>query len=224
MKRLLFQASLVILIVAGYVAAPFVTAWSIREAVRNGDAAYLEHRIDWPSVRTTLAPTIGRIALNLPDSDTESLTKPGMWQRFKAYWGQGAVNRAIDGYITPEGLPKLFAARKAYRKYISGEPDDSKIAISERIRRAWARVKRAEFITLTEFEIDMVDKHDPDRLYLGKLVIDGFGWKLKELRVKMLTTAEGTISKFAETSGETVEESFGQVPPGFWSRAKAAAR
>lgn len=224
MKSLLFKACLIFLAVAGYIASPFVTAWSIREAVRNGDAAYLEHRIDWPSVRTTLAPTIGRIALNLPDPDTGPLTKPGMWQRFKAYWGQGAVNRALDSYITPDGLPKLFAARKAYRKYISGEPDDSKIAIGERIRRAWARVKRAEFITLTEFEIDMVDKHDPDRMYLGKLVIDGFGWKLKELRVKMLTTAEGAITKFAETSVEKIEESFGQVETGFWARAKAAAR
>lgn len=224
MKSLLFKACLIVLAVAGYIAAPFITAWSIREAVRNGDAAYLEHRIDWQNVRATLAPTIGRIALNLPDPDAGPLTKPGLWQRFKVYWGQGAVNRAIDSYITPEGLPKLFAARKAYRTYVSGDPDDSKIAIMERIQRAWARVKRAEFTSMTEFEIDMVDKHDPDRLYLGKLAIDGFGWKLKELRVKMLTTAEGAISKFAETSVETVEESFGQVETGFWGRAKRAAR
>lgn len=219
------------LVIAGYIAAPFATAWSIREAVRNGDSAYLEHRIDWPSVRATLAPTIGRIALNIPDPETAPITHPGMWQRFKTYWGQGAVNRAIDSYITPEGLPQLFTARKAYRDYIAGQPDESKIDISERMRRAWARVKRAEFTSLTTFEIDMVDKHDPDRVYLGKLAVDGFGWKLKELRVKILTTAGnagGTIVKFAETKagavGRGIVAGRGVMSQDLWDRAKAAAR
>lgn len=212
MRRLLFQASLVVLIIAGYLAAPFVTAWSIREAVRNGDSAYLETRIDWPSVRKTLAPAIGRITLNLPDPDAAPLTKPGLWQRFKAYWGQGAVNRAIESYVTPEGLPQLFAARKAYRKYVSGEPDDSTIPIIDRIKRAWARVKRAEFTSMTEFEIDMVDKHDPDRMYLGKLVVDGFSWKLKELRVKILTTAQGTIQRFVATGTNDNRRSVDTLP------------
>lgn len=231
MKRLLFKASLLALIVVGYIASPFVTVWSIREAARNGDSAYLEHKIDWPGVRASLSPTISRIALNLPDPDHEPLTKPGLWQRFKAYWGQGAVNHAIDAYITPEGLPKLFAARKMYRDYIAGPPDDSKIDVFERMRRFWARVKRAEFTSMTTFEIDVVDKHDPDRLYLGKLSIDGFGWKLMELRVKMLETAENAVIKFTETGietvekgVETVEKSLGQAPQGLWARAKAAAR
>lgn len=224
MKRLLFKATLALFAIAAYVASPFVTAWSIREAVRNGDSSYLEAKIDWPNVRATLAPAIGRIALDLPDPDTGPLTKPGLWQRFKAYWGQGAVNRAIDSYITPEGLPKLFAARKMYRDYVAGPPDDSQLSVGERMRRFWARVKRAEFVTLTEFEIDVVDKHDPDRLYLGKLVVDGFGWKLKELRVKMLTTAENAVVRFAENGLVTIDRTVGQARNGFWSRARAAAR
>lgn len=213
MRSLMFKASLAILGIMGYVASPFYTAWSIREAVRKGDSAYLEHRIDWPGVRATLAPTISQIAFDIPDVETAPQQKPGLWKRFKAYIGQGAVNRAIESYVTPEGLPQLFAARKAYRDYVAGQPDDTKIAVSERIKRAWSRVKRAEFTSFTKFEIDLTDKHDPERMYLGKLAFDGFGWKLKELRVKMLTTAaHDRAVRFAGNDA------------GFLAKAKAAAR
>lgn len=216
MKSLLLKASLAILAIAAYIGAPFYTAWSIREAVRNGDSAYLEHRIDWPGVRATLAPTISQIAFDIPDPETAPQQKPGLWKRFKAYIGQGAVNRAIDSYVTPEGLPQLFAARKAYRDYVAGQPDDSKISVTDRIKRAWARVKRAEFTSLTTFEIDMLDKMDPDRMYQGKLALDGFGWKLKELRVKMLTVAAHERAvKFADNDG---------AGEGFIAKARAAAR
>lgn len=217
MKALALKLSLVLFAVSGYIASPFITAWWIREAVHHGDSAYLARQIDWPSVRASLAPDISRIALSLPDPDTSPAAKPSLWQRFKAYWGQGAVNRAIESYVTPEGLPQLFQARKAYRDYIAGQPDDARLAIVERIRRAWARVKRAQFTSLTTFEIDMADKHDPSRVYLGKLGLDGFGWKLKELRIKVLQSAEDAAVKFAETGGSIDGRSF-------WERARAAAR
>ena len=213
MKSLLLKASLVIMVIGGYIASPFVTAWSIREAVRNGDAAYLERVIDWPSVRETLKPTLGRIALNLPDPDQQPVNNPGLWQRFKAYMGQGALDRVVDSYITPQGLPQLFAWRKSYRENITAEPDEAKLyVIQERIKRAWDRVKRAEFTSVTKFEMDMADKHDPNRIYLGKMELTGLGWQLKELRVKFLTSAENAVSRFADTGSG-----------GFISRAEAAA-
>jgi hypothetical protein len=236
MKRLLFKAVLISLAMAAYIAAPFVTAWSIREAVRNGDSAYLERAIDWPGVRETLKPTLSRLAFDMPDPETQPNAKPSLWQRFKAYWGAGAMNRAIDGYITPEGLPKLFALRKAYRDYVSGQPDESKLEITERIQRAWARVKRAEFTSLTTLEIDMADKIDENRIYLGKLELTAVGWMLKELRIKYLTTADGTVQQFVSartpthsgwsTSFITPAEAAPAVqkPTGFFARATAAAR
>ncbi len=213
MTRLLAKAFLLIIAVTAYIGAPFVTAWSIREAVRNGDAAYLESAIDWPSVRTTLKPSLGRLALSLPDPETAPITQPGLWQRFKVYVGQGAVDTVIDGYITPEGLPQLFKIRKAYRTYVSGEPEESKLPVFERMQRAWSRVKRAEFTSFTSFEVDMADKFDENRIYLGKLELTGLGWKLMQLRVKFLTSAQDAIVKFADTEGG-----------GFAGRAKAAAQ
>jgi hypothetical protein len=208
MKRLLFKIGLLMLVLGAYIASPFVTAWSIREAARNGNATYLERAIDWPSVRETLKPTLSRIALNLPDPESQPVTAPGLWQRFKAYVGRGALETAIDSYITPEGLPQLFALRKAYRDNIAREPDEAQIyTIAERVQRAWARVKRAEFTSLTTFEMDMADRHEPNRVYLGKLELTGLGWKLKELRIKYLETAEERIVRLAQTAGS------GLIPP-----------
>lgn len=192
MKRLLLRFALLSFLIIGYISSPFVTAWQIREAVRNGDATYLQTAIDWPSVRETLKPALSRLALNMPLDDTQPAPKPGLWQRMKAYWGQGAVNRAIDSYVTPEGLPQLFALRKGYRDVTGAEDEAKKLPITERVKRAWSRVKRAEFTSFTTFEMDMADKQDENRLYLGKLELTGLGWKLKELRIKMLTTADGS--------------------------------
>lgn len=179
-----------------YIGSPFATAWGIREAVRNGDSDYLTSAIEWPTVRETLKPSIARIALNLPDN-ADPAASNGLWTRFKAYWGQSAVDSVVEKYVTPEGLPQLFTLRSKYRDLVGNDADDAKTTpILDRIQRAWARVKRAEFTSPTSFEIDMEDKYDPTRIYLGKLELRLVGWKLTELRVKFLTTANTAIQKF----------------------------
>lgn len=187
-------------VVAGlYVGSPFLTAWNIREAVRSGNSGYLATAIDWPSVRETLKPSIARIALDLPDPEKHSAAaNPSLWHRFKSYWGQGAVDRLVEMYVTPEGLPKLFTMHKAYRDYVSADDGTRSLPVLERIRRAWARVKRAEFTSPTTFEIDMADKNDPARLYLAKLQLTRTGWKLTELRAKFLSPANGATENLAD--------------------------
>lgn len=199
MSRFAIHIYVLTLCAIAYIAAPFATAWSIREAVRTGDSAYLERAIDWPTVRVTLAPSIKQLALDLPPGEAETVATENLtvWQRVKAYFGGGAINTAIDNYVTPEGFTQLFKMRKAYRDYVSGVPDESTMPVLERMQRAWARVKRAEFTSFTTFEVDTTDKLDETRLYLAKFEVRGFGWVLKELRVRTLTAAEATIQKFA---------------------------
>lgn len=199
MKPFAVIAALFGFLAVAYIGSPFVTAWSIREAVRNGDSNYLATAIEWPSVRETLKPAIAQIALNLPDSENESSEKQGYWTRFKAYWGQGVVDGLVDKYVTPEGLPQLFKLRQTYRSYIDSDDDVSKLPIFERVSRAWARVKRAEFTSLASFEIDMEDKHDAARVYLGKLELRPNGWKLTSLRVKFLTPVNAAVQKLTST-------------------------
>ena len=201
MKSLIVATAVTLFAAFIYIAAPFATAWNIREAVRNGNSDYLSAAIEWPTVRETLKPSIARIALNLPDAEQAPNADAGFWQRFKAYWGQGAVDHMVDSYVTPEGLPQLFKLRQAYRDYVASDESTKTTPLYERISRAWARVKRAEFTGPATFEIDMADKNDPTRIYLGKLQLTRIGWKLTELRIKFLTTARNAIQNFADVGG-----------------------
>ena len=205
MKSLFIKIALGVIVVTLYIASPFVSAWFIREAVRNGNSDYLAYAIEWPSVRETLKPSIARIALNLPDPEQDPAASNRFWQRLKTTVGQSAVDRIVDTYVTPEGLPQLFTLGKTYRNYTSSDAGEAKTTpLLERIERTWARVKRAEFTGFTTFEIDMADKHDPARIYLGKLKLTPVGWKLAELRIKFLTTAKNTIEKTPDTEGDAL--------------------
>ena len=205
MKSLFIKIALGVIVVTLYIASPFISAWLIREAVSNGNSDYLAYSVEWPSVLETLKPSIARIAFNLPDPKQDPAASNGFWQRLKTTVGQSAVDRIVDTYVTPEGLPQLFTLGKTYRNYTSSDAGESKTTpLLERIERTWARVKRAEFTGFTTFEIDMADKHDPARIYLGKLKLTPVGWKLAELRIKFLTTAKNTIEKTPDTEGDAL--------------------
>lgn len=199
MLRLLLKAFILIVAVAAYVASPFVTAWQIREAVKSGDAAYLADKIEWDKVKETLKISLATAALDLPPENPESdatgqvAGKPSMWQRFKAYWGKGAVNRMVDNYANAEGLPKLFSYRRTYRDAV-GEIDEPKTLanLPERMRTAWSRVRRAEFASPTRFEMEMTDKNDPDRWFAGVLEFTGLEWKLVSLHVHQIKPQSAT--------------------------------
>lgn len=179
---------------AAYVASPLYTAWAIREAVRNGDSAYLDRKIEWASVRETLRASMHQVAFDMPDPDAEPGVKPTLWKRIKAYVGGGAVNRFIDSYVTPEGLPQLFEYRKLYRQTITSEPDEKSLPLGTRMRNFWKRLKRAEFRSLTEFEVELADKHDPARRHVGLLEFENFEWKLTELRMKAVANEDASLA------------------------------
>lgn len=185
MRKLALPASIVIVLAAGYVAAPFYAAWSIREAMRTGDSATLALKLEWPTVRKTLRASLLEFAVGpQPASTTASPQRPGLWQRVKTGLGRRAVDSMVDTYVNPERLPQLFTARQFYRENISGEAAaDAALAWHERARRFWSRVQRAEFHSPTVFEIEMQDRNDPTRHYVGLLKLRGLTWKLTELRV-----------------------------------------
>lgn len=185
-KRLTLACLLVLFIGASYIASPFVTAFRIREAVKSGDTAYLETKFEWDQVRATLAPSLGRLALGPGASaDPSEAAQATLWQRVKARMGRRSVERAVDAFVSAEGLPKLFTYRQTYRE-MSGTSDEPRTLgdLPQRIAKAWGRMKRAEFTSLSRIEIDMADKHTPDRLYLGVLEFNDWEWKVTGLRVR----------------------------------------
>jgi hypothetical protein len=190
MKKPLLAALTLLLLAAAYVTSPFVTAWTIREAMRTGNSAYLAAKLEWPTVRETLRASLTEYAVGpqpVAVSGSEP-PKPGLWQRIKNSLSRRAVDNLVESYVTPEGLPQLFGARQFYRENISGEQAAlDAMPWHERVRGFWSRIERAEFHSPTVFEIEMADRNDPTRHYVGLLKLRGLEWKLTELRLRTVS-------------------------------------
>ncbi len=199
LRRLTVMTGLFALIAAAYIAVPFWTAWTIREAIKANDSAYLTEKIVWPSVRTTLKESLQTYSLTGtgPPIDAEpSAAKPSLWQRIKSYVGKGAVDRFVETTVTPTGMGALLNMRKAYETNLVGAPAE-RPPIWERMRRVWSKVTRAEFMSLDRFEMDMIDKNEPSRTISAVLERKGFEWLMTELRLK--TTDKLAQAAYAST-------------------------
>lgn len=183
----LILAAMALALIAGlvHIAAPFYTAWSLREAIRTADTATLERKIEWDSVRASLKDSLVRHANLVPEiADENNPNKPGLWQRVKIAFGQSMIDSFVERSVTPTGLPKMFEARKTFNAKVRGEADpEVTLTRIERFKQFWSRLQRAEFQSFTRLEIEMKDRRAPERHYVSLLELKGLEWKLTELRV-----------------------------------------
>lgn len=214
-KLIVFMLGLMAL--CTYVASPFVAAWSIREAIRNGDTAYLETRVDWPQVKRTLTASMSDYALGAQPPPATTTTanaaaRPGLWQRFKNAAGRRVVASAVDNMVTPAGLSRLFSYRTTFNEKVRGIPDERKtLSLQERVARTWKRVTRAEFLSPTRFVLDMRDKTVEQRRYAGILELQAGTWRLVHLEMKRDDTTPAAVATSATGTS------------GLWSSMKQAA-
>jgi hypothetical protein len=201
-RRVVSVVVLAGLVAGAYIAVPVWTAWTIREAIKANDSAYLQEKIVWTSVRATLKDSLQTYAgAGIPglEGADAAAAKPSLWQRIKAYVGKGAVDKFVDTTVTPTGMGALLNVRKAYETNITGAPDPAqRPPIWERMRRVWSKVTRAEFRSIDRFEMDMIDKTSPERTIACVLERHGWQWLMTELRVK--ATDKANIEKFAKAS------------------------
>ena len=168
-----------------YIVSPFWTAWSIREAVKSGDVATLQSKVDWHTVRPALRASIAQHAKLLPAAvDVGRAIRPTLWQRIKFLFGETMLDRFMARYITPQGLPQLYQLKHGYRTRVRGLEDEDLLPLRERVRRFLRRIRRAEFVNLTHVEIEVADRDDPARHVVGTMSLIGFEWKLTGIRVK----------------------------------------
>lgn len=168
-----------------WIAAPLWTAWSLREAVRSGDTAYLERKVEWDSVRASLKASLVQHAQLVPEiTAPETGVRPGLWQRVKVAFGQSLIDSFVERTITPKGLPQLFEARRSLDKTVRDASEDAESQEHlERFKRFWARLKRAELQSPTRLEIEMEDKRNPARRIVSLFELRDLEWKLTGLRV-----------------------------------------
>ncbi len=185
MVRIVAAMLALLLVGGGYVLSPFVAAWNLREAIKTSDTATLERKVVWSSVRSSLRASLAANSKLLPEvNEAGERLRPTLWQRVKTAFGQSMLDRFVESYVTPEGLPKLFRYRNKWNGTVKGEVDeDDKLEFFERAKAFYRRLHRAEFSSLTRIEIEMLDKFDPDRRYVSVMELHGVEWKLAELRI-----------------------------------------
>ncbi|MEM8973366.1 MAG: DUF2939 domain-containing protein [Pseudomonadota bacterium] len=167
-----------------YVASPFYAAWTIRQAMKTNDVALLKEKVDWVSVRSSLRQSIATHAKLLPVAIAEGRKlRPTMWQRIKAVFGASMLDRFMDQYITPNGLPKLYRLKNGYRTRVTGLPRDEATPVALRVQGVVSRIHRAEFKSLSLVELEIEDRDQPDRRIVAEMRLRGFEWKLSRLTV-----------------------------------------
>ena len=184
---------------SAYIASPFVSAWSLREAVKRGDTATIEGKVAWPTVRQTLRESLASQANLLPMANAAGAeVRPSIWQRVKSAFGATMLDRFIETYVTAEGLPKLFDYKRMWNETVTSSTvtevtDVEPASRIERFKLFWARIHRAEFQSLTKVELEIADRKVPDRHFVSVMELDGFGWKLTGLRVISVDPAKRLV-------------------------------
>ena len=176
-----------------YIAWPLLTAWQIREAIIAGDTVTLERKVEWASVRASLKGSLSAETKARLEKDPNA-PAPSLWQRIKATLAPSLAESAVDRYVTPENLPSFFGYRETYRTTIRpalGLKEPPTVlantvfagTLLDRMVSFYARVRRAVFYSLTRFEVEVIDRYQPERRYVSTFELKGWEWKLTALAV-----------------------------------------
>lgn len=199
MKRVSFVFFAVVLGAGLYAVSPLYSAWTIRAAAKAGDTAFLKDKIDWVSIRPGLKTSLTAIAIGVtrPQAASQPRPQPGLWQQVKNYSKKLFIHAFVDSYANADGFETLVTYGRSIRR---SSDDERGLSLLARIERVWARVRKAKFTSLTRFELDLLDKDDPLRVYAGVLELRGFQWTVVELHIHQLAPpniAQRALSRVA---------------------------
>ena len=196
MRKALIAILVPALLTLGYIAWPFWSALQLKLAVKAGDIAAIERKVEWDALRTSLRKSLlANMALH-PGVTGKSATpsKAGIWQRIKAKVAPSVIDSTVTRMLTPKGLSRLFAAREGYRRKLLptlglGKPPS--LFEGTWLEGSWIdkfsdnieRVEHVVFTSPTRVEIEVIDRYTPDRHFITVLQLKNFDWKLVGLRL-----------------------------------------
>jgi hypothetical protein len=123
-----------------WLAWPYYAAFSLAQAVRDGDTATLEKRVDWNNLREALRGDLNAQLLQSVNAGNDSPAATEL----TAVLGPAIVDRLIDSYVTPQAIATLR------RSQIDGATSDDQAANIEKSVNTmrsfrWQQVKYAFF-------------------------------------------------------------------------------
>ncbi len=196
MKRFMFIFALLLVAGGTYAGSAFLAAWEIREAVRTGNTAALERRVDWDQVRASLKRSTAEtraVITEYAEASAATLPKPGLWQRIKTAAAGLVTDPLIDRYVSAEGAPRLWALRETWRgtvrPIVHSEPPTVLAGTAlagtsaDKVLSLARRVDRVAFTSPFRMELELRDRYVEHRRWRAVLELKGQSWTLTEVHV-----------------------------------------
>ena len=180
MRKLIMPLLAAMALLTGcHFALPFWTALELKRAIRNGDAATIESRVEWDSVRTSLRQSLAQQA---PEEARRRFARIPIIQRFAeriaVNYSKPVVDKMVDSFGSAEGLIRFYSWRETLAT--GPKPPRTFTGIATEMS---SRVKRVSFASLTRLEVVIADRTDPNRHMFSAMELRPTGWKLTEVRI-----------------------------------------
>src|SRR5215813_9081987 len=159
MKLLRSIGLVCIVLLLFYGASPYFSFWRFTAALRSGDSAALNSRLDFPAIRASLKK-------QLVARFTQGKTNHKWWSNL----GPSLIDTIIDAYVTPEGIAALISDPEVLKNL--RHPQDFRFSTAK--AQDWSKVKHAFFTGPRTFVVDR------DGIKL-RFRFKGLGWKLYDL-------------------------------------------
>ncbi len=201
MRKAVLTALVILIASASYALWPFWSLYQLRQALKAGDLAAIDARVEWQSVRISLRRSL-LSRLKAPNSMRAPTGPAGptpgswrtMWRNVKSAITVSVVENTVDRMLTPTGLARLFAARETYRRKVlpslginkpKGPLNGTWLEDSwlERGVRQIKRVKAFHIISPTRLEMKVQARYNQNRHYITVLQLKDYSWKLVGLRL-----------------------------------------
>jgi hypothetical protein len=142
-----------------YGASPYFSFWRFSAALRSGDTAALNSRMDFPAIRASLKR-------QLLARFSRGATTHKWWDNL----GPTLIDAIIDAYVTPEGITALISTPEVLKNL--RRPQDFRFPSGK--TREWSNVKHASFTGLRTFVVAR------EEIKL-RFHFTGWGWKLYDV-------------------------------------------
>ena len=175
------------LLVSAYTLAPLGFAMALHAAIKDGNAPLMNALVDWPAVKFTMKRSILQ---RLNERALARADNPG-WLEQAKYTLTDTISPYMVDYVlarrvTPEGFTTYLGPNSpmALKARAAGlDPDHMPSG------GMMQRIRRANFLDLTHFQFEVVDKWDQGKVFLAVMELRDFVWRLSS--VEMLSLGEG---------------------------------
>lgn len=149
-------ALVALLLVGGYLGSPYLAMKGLRDAAIAKDRDQLEARVDFPAVRESLKAQLNALMMREMQKAPEAKDNP--FAGLVALIVPAIVDRAIDAYVTPEGMVALSQGDRPQVKATGLAPSD---VSAPAMPAPEEPATRARYVNLGTFQVATRDKSKP---------------------------------------------------------------